>query len=668
MLIRKLSLRNFRNFKNCDIDFSCDPKKNFTIILGQNTFGKTTMVKSFIWCLYRLNLFEDKILLNSDVADNLKPGGNETSSVILELFHKGLSYKITTKEVYSMNSNRIVITSIKAYTSILKIEGGNAIPIPQLKVEEVIESILRPELKEYFFFDGETNSIDSVSSKKNLTDAVTNILGLDYIEMLRDYYDPSKAESVTSYLIRELNVDDNATLDNLKENYNQEIRKKERLEADNIKINNEIDRIKGQIKEQEEILDANKDVQKDQNEKKELDKIIEEDKRKKEDSFLRMIEAFNSSNSFLKVLFACSYSKNNLSSLLETSSFKSGSSYKGISEEAVEDLIREGKCLCGAEIKNGNEAYKHLLEAKQHMEPHDYGKYLSDFISAENSNVFIAKSSLDSIIDLAGKVNDCIESIDNNEKRLDTIKKRISGRTDVGEIQKTINDFYRQLGIQEQLLKTNNENTLPEIIQKIKIFENKISISKIKDQKNEFTQKCIDYAKSIYELANNKVQISRVRIRLSLQDEVEKIFKSMYHGNRVIKIDESFKAIPVVLKEGQDKKLDKSTGLGTVVNYSFVAGLMNLAKSSIINDDEMGDPDSINENYPLVMDAPFSNTDDEHIKNICHALPGFCDQIIMFVMKKDYKYASDSISDKIGKKYIIEKLSETEAIVKEEAL
>ena len=94
---------------------------------------------------------------------------------------------------------------------------------------------------------------------------------------------------------------------------------------------------------------------------------------------------------------------------------------------------------------------------------------------------------------------------------------------------------------------------------------------------------------------------------------------------------------------------------------------MNLAKQSIVNDDEIGDPELINETYPLVMDAPFSNTDDEHIKNICRALPIFCDQIVMFVMQKDFNYASESISHKVGKMYRLEKISETEATVKEEA-
>lgn len=668
MLIRKITLRNFRNFKNCEIEFSCDPEKNFTIILGQNTYGKTTLVKSFIWCLYRINLFDDKILLNSDVADSLRPGAIETAKVEVELEHKGFSYKITTKETYTRTASGSITVSSKAFSSLIKVESENAIPISNARVEEEIESILRPELKEYFFFDGETNSIESVSTKKNLTSAVTNILGLNHVEMIKDYYDPTKNESVTSYLRKELIVVDEEALDDLNEQLTRATKKKEKIEEDIKNTENEISRLEGQLKEQNDLLDANKDVEKDQNDKKRLESDNKRLKEDKEKSFQRMIQMFNTSCAFLKVLFAVSYIKYDLKGIMEESSFKDTNSYKGINEEAVDELIAKGRCICGAVIMNGNDAYKHLMEARQHMEPHDFGKYISDFVSAESSNVYGAQTTLENIIKEAGNVNDAIATIDENENRLKTIRERIAGRADVGEIQRTINNITYQKGVQEGLLKRLNEEDLPEAKKAIETIVDKIEKASVKNDANDFTQQCIDYAMSIYELADKKISKSKIEIRERLQEEVGKIFKSMYHGNREIKIDEYFKATTVVAKAGQDKKLDKSTGLGTVVNYSFVAGLMNLAKQSIVNDDDIGDPDSTNETYPLVMDAPFSNTDDEHIKNICKALPSFCDQIVMFVMQKDFNYASDSISHKVGKMYRLSKISETEAVVVEEKI
>ena len=53
MLIKSLKMQNFRQFKEITaVDFSCDPEQNVTIILGDNTFGKTTLLQAFNWCFY----------------------------------------------------------------------------------------------------------------------------------------------------------------------------------------------------------------------------------------------------------------------------------------------------------------------------------------------------------------------------------------------------------------------------------------------------------------------------------------------------------------------------------------------------------------------------------------------------------------------------------------
>ena len=67
MLINSITLENFRQYKGKNqIDFSTSPEKNVTIIIGDNTCGKTTLVQSFIWCLYGKADFKDKIVLNAE--------------------------------------------------------------------------------------------------------------------------------------------------------------------------------------------------------------------------------------------------------------------------------------------------------------------------------------------------------------------------------------------------------------------------------------------------------------------------------------------------------------------------------------------------------------------------------------------------------------------------
>ena len=110
--------------------------------------------------------------------------------------------------------------------------------------------------------------------------------------------------------------------------------------------------------------------------------------------------------------------------------------------------------------------------------------------------------------------------------------------------------------------------------------------------------------------------------------------------------------------------LDNSTGTDTVKNFAFVAGLLKSIKNNVLLEEFAEDEDS-DECYPLVMDAPFSDTDAEHIRNICKTLPMYCDQIFIIVIKKDFEVAEDDIKDRIGKLYQIQKHSETHVTIKE---
>jgi hypothetical protein len=64
--------------------------------------------------------------------------------------------------------------------------------------------------------------------------------------------------------------------------------------------------------------------------------------------------------------------------------------------------------------------------------------------------------------------------------------------------------------------------------------------------------------------------------------------------------------------------------------------------------------------YPLVMDAPLSLLDEKHINNLLYVLPSTIDQVIIFVMEKDWAKSGSQVNDRIGKKYSIRKQKDAE--------
>ena len=137
----------------------------------------------------------------------------------------------------------------------------------------------------------------------------------------------------------------------------------------------------------------------------------------------------------------------------------------------------------------------------------------------------------------------------------------------------------------------------------------------------------------------------------------------MYHGHRRVAIDMRYQVSLLTTIADREVAAGESEGSNRVKNFAFIAGLVALAKEKIIADSgEAGIPIPT-EPYPLVMDAPFSNADETHTANISKVLPEVAEQVIMFVMQKDWNYAQPVMASKIGATYHLQKQSETYTVL-----
>jgi DNA sulfur modification protein DndD len=172
--------------------------------------------------------------------------------------------------------------------------------------------------------------------------------------------------------------------------------------------------------------------------------------------------------------------------------------------------------------------------------------------------------------------------------------------------------------------------------------------------------KCLEYSLEIFKWFNNSYEKEEKVVKEKLLESVNKNFKKMYHGNREVTLNEKYQINLESIFGDARIKTDESKGLEAVKNFSFVTGLVDLARERARTKAK----DEVNvyysEPYPLVMDAPFSNVDEIHIDKIASILPDSAEQVILILMKKDWEHAEKSISDRICQKYIIEKVNNTE--------
>ena len=128
MIIKELKMCNFRQYVGEQlIEFSTDPDKNVTVLIGINTSGKTTIIRAFEWCLYGKNGFDDQVLLNSEVRSNMNVGDTQETWVSVAFSFNDRVYTLKRKFKYicndrTMQDGKIFVSLNKKPEDILTLE------------------------------------------------------------------------------------------------------------------------------------------------------------------------------------------------------------------------------------------------------------------------------------------------------------------------------------------------------------------------------------------------------------------------------------------------------------------------------------------------------------------------------------------------------------------
>ena len=159
MILKSLKIKNFRNFygDSIEIEFSQQANRPLTVIIGNNTSGKTTLLQIFKWLLYDTFTqdfeYSDKIVndLALHEADTLE---KVEAKVTLQFTDKGTNYLLERKAwAYigkdgKRNDNNAMEATLGYFNDSGKyVEASDA--------SATIERILPKELHSYFFFNGE---------------------------------------------------------------------------------------------------------------------------------------------------------------------------------------------------------------------------------------------------------------------------------------------------------------------------------------------------------------------------------------------------------------------------------------------------------------------------------------------------------------------------------
>lgn len=654
MLIKSLRLLNFRQFKGSTfVRFSCDPERNVTIILGDNTFGKTTLLQAFNWCFYGSVMFDDNpdVLLNLEVSNDMNNGDTADVAVEICVIHDGTEYIITRTQQYECNKGRIhgAVPIVKVS---YKQEDGQTESVRALQVDNVINNILPKDLSTYFFFD--TERVRSISTRKDVAEAVKGILGLSTMDSAIKHIGSRGAKStVLGKLYGALDTEGDSRAQEAREREQSATAKREEVAAQLENVTAQIDRYETRKEQLDAVLRDNQTTAALQKKKEDYEQRIADEKAALENAITQFLREFSGG---ALAFFAQPLLTRTSDFLREVKVDDKG--VKDLTKPTILELIKRGRCICGHEICEGNDAYQHLMEELNYVPPESIGNTVRHYRTSLNSFARNSSRTYESLHQRYQEILRAKTRIQEWEDELVEICGQITGKESMAGYEHELQDVKARLRDQnakkERLIR-EDEKLKRDIETAKKVYDSLVAVS----SKNKQTMLLIRYAEEILDWLSVTYREKEGVIRESLEAKVNAVFEQMYHGHRRVAIDSKYQVALMTTIADKEIASGESEGSNRVKNFAFIAGLVALAKEKIIaNGDESGFNLS-SEPYPLVMDAPFSNADETHTANISRVLPEVAEQVIMFVMHKDWRYAQPVMGTRVGMQYQLNKITET---------
>ena len=163
------------------------------------------------------------------------------------------------------------------------------------------------------------------------------------------------------------------------------------------------------------------------------------------------------------------------------------------------------------------------------------------------------------------------------------------------------------------------------------------------DKQNEMVYRALAYVEAMYEKAEFFSEKRKNTTITDLNEIIAENFQRMFNNKeKYAKLGQDYKIHVYYRQIGNLTNVEEETlsnGETIAINFVFIVSILELAKKYRElekNDEEYGMENAILE-LPLVLDGPFSALSSENISLISNRLPQFAEQVIIFMLDKDWE-------------------------------
>ena len=525
MRIHKIKFKNYRQYKNDEINFVKTTNNDLHILLASNGIGKTNFLNGLNWCLYESEPHlgaKNKTLpiVNLTILDDCLVGDKIKVFVELQLKTKTRTIWLSRKAIFRKVENNIPFQLSNDFQIQIQDKTNNkgTSTFVNDAAKQELNRILPEGIREFFFFDGERlnnyfidengvrieSSIKEISKIKHLNKMITRLNTL-LVEYQRKLGRQSPNIEQARKKLEEMTVLKSNTVSELEEC-------KQQIHISKVKID-----------ESKEFLRGQENIEEKENKRASLkEKLLSIEQK----IALKTKELQNHIRNFTILLnFYPSFNKL-LNEIKSKSS--SGKLPPPVSKEILEHIISTKKCdICGSDLE--------ILQVNDIIEK----LKLYDLSSGSSTILVEIKGSLENFILKAKQHKDISEKILNElnefEKEEEEIKSQISNiDIDLSKYsddnKEKIKDAHRQRMINEKLLNENLEKkgrlkgNISNFEKQYLKLESELESEIKKEKTSTLLKQKLDFVKNAYQVANSVSNEILTEIRENIRKETEKIF------------------------------------------------------------------------------------------------------------------------------------------------
>jgi len=639
MILNSVKINNFRQYMGFnEINFTHSNDKNFTIIRGTNGAGKTTILNAITWCIYGAELHNDTDdpIYNEIIENEIENGDKFNVEVEVEILNDdNETITFNRAQEFYKNNNGKIFASVFESNFQIEVESdkdNKIIENPDL----FIDKYMPIDIEEYFFFDGEKlEDYFKENTGKVIKNSVFKITQLKLFKRLISHLDDRRRHF--SEKIKDINPKTGemeqeiiAIEDKIARNKElvKDVIKQRKIAEKNIKnIDQELKRI-----DSPNINKLPEESAKLESELKEIDKKIDNAIKDKNDYLLKKAP----------IILANSV-------LIDTYKIAENLTEKGYipakyKRKFLKELIEEGKCICGIDLKSDDICRKNITEL------YEKTNNLTDISEEISSEFHKINDILAELNEFRYKQTEKGKNIKFFEKDREKKSKRI---TEIKILLKDspiekVNELGKLLDENQkiQVAKIREEERL-----KVQIESSNKKLANLKEKRDKEMQKNKDLEnlRHIVNFSENSLEAAR-KIKLDLIEKIreqieketkEQFLKLMWKGSFVdVNINNDYD-VAITRKSGRTTYANGlSAGEKLALALSFMAALNKISGF----------------NLPIIIDTPMGRLDREIKLNIAEFLPKYLQdkQITLLVTGEEYSDEfREALVNRVGKEYLI---------------